>query len=812
MTRRPHRLGLESFEDRTTPALALDPTFGTGGKVIQGGVPFGAVAVQTDGRVLVAGTAAVPGQLYAAFAVARLNADGSLDTGFGNGGVAVVPPAGGLSGAGSETPAALVVQSDGKIVLAGTVDTAPQGAFDTDFAAVRLLPNGAVDTSFGTGGQVAIPFPLGGSNRPATLAAASLQPDGDLVLAGTMYVSGATEFALARLRPDGTPDPSFGTAGTAAFAINPGGQQYFDDRVAGMAIGAGGRIVLSGQVGSTGSDGVVRLRSDGSLDPSFGSGGLAALAGVTAGGVAVQSDGGVVVAGSIVNGGGRVQSFGDDPITFDSTDFAAVRLLADGSPDPAFGNSGMVSVPFTQGGTNVSGAGQVAVLSDGRIVLGGWVAPVSGQQVVARNRFGVAGLTAAGQTDRAFGEGGTTTVSFPGNSIFSGPLMAVVPDGKIILTGTADPGENDVLPAGQGSTVLARLLTSPQPARLVVSGRADGSAAVYAAGAGGSFQSAGGPIAPFPGFAGDVRVATGDFNGDGVPDTVLVTGPGTKTLMAVVSGKDGSILVPPTDPFGDANFTFGGFVAAGDIDHSGRADWVVTPELRGGPRVVIFKLLADGTFDLTSPGQPSLVANFFGIGDPSFRDGDRPALGDINGDGILDVFSIAAFNGGPRTAIFDGKDVLVARAANRDPHKLVGDFFAAPSGADEGRGGRSIAVGDVNGDGVADLIATGDNLLGTGNQVVIFSGADLIAGKFPGFGATPLANFAVSGQSPSALVSVAAVNADGDARADVAVGSGAGQESLVRVYLGKDLSGTTEPASTSLDPFGGPALNGVFVG
>src|SRR5205814_9948415 len=159
----------------------------------------------------------------------------------------------------------------------------------------------------------------------------------------------------------------------------------------------------------------------------------------------------------------------------------------------------------------------------------------------------------------------------------------------------------------------------------------------------------------------------------------------------------------------DTNFVAGGYVTAGDIDHDGRAEWVVTPELQGGPRVVIFHLLANGTFDITSPGQPSLVANFFGIGDPSFRDGDRPGLGDVNGDGILDVFSIAAFNGGPRTALYDGKDVLVARAAGRDPNKLAGRFSAAGSGRDEGRGGRSIAGGDVNGDGPADLIGTGDH-------------------------------------------------------------------------------------------------------
>jgi hypothetical protein len=121
----------------------------------------------------------------------------------------------------------------------------------------------------------------------------------------------------------------------------------------------------------------------------------------------------------------------------------------------------------------------------------------------------------------------------------------------------------------------------------------------------------------------------------------------------------------------------------------------------------------------------------------------------------------------------------------------------------------------VNGDGVADLIVTGDNLLGTGNQVVVFSGADLIAGRFPGFGATPLANFTVGGQAGNALLSVATVSVDGDKMADLAIGTGAGQPSSVKVYLGKSLVGAgTEPAASQvLDPFSGAVLvDGVFVG
>src|SRR5205085_8242956 len=194
-------------------------------------------------------------------------------------------------------------------------------------------------------------------------------------------------------------------------------------------------------------------------------------------------------------------------------------------------------------------------------------------------------------------------------------------------------------------------------------GSADGAARVFAADAAGQFQPVGGPVAPFPGFAGDVRAASGDFDGDGISDTVLVTGPGVKTMMAVVSGKDGSILLQPSDPFGDANFTFGGFVTAGDIDHDGRAEWVVTPELQGGPRVVIFRL------DPADPRGFDVVANFFGIQDASFRDGARAALGDANGDGVVDVFAIAAFNGGPRTALVDGRDVHAQTAANREPAK-----------------------------------------------------------------------------------------------------------------------------------------------
>src|SRR5439155_11263822 len=170
-------------------------------------------------------------------------------------------------------------------------------------------------------------------------------------------------------------------------------------------------------------------------------------------------------------------------------------------------------------------------------------------------------------------------------------------------------------------------------------------------------------FSPFPGFAGEVRTAVADVNGDGVEDTVVVTGPGGPIRFAVVSGTDNATyLVPPTDPFG-GGFTGGGFVAAADVDHDGRAEVVVTPDQGGGPRVTIYSLLSSG---LTVRG------NFFGIDDANFRGGVRAALGDVNHDGTADLAVAAGFLGGPRVALFGGKSLFTT------PTRLVGDFFAFP--------------------------------------------------------------------------------------------------------------------------------------
>jgi hypothetical protein len=124
-----------------------------------------------------------------------------------------------------------------------------------------------------------------------------------------------------------------------------------------------------------------------------------------------------------------------------------------------------------------------------------------------------------------------------------------------------------------------------------------------------------------------------------------------------------------------------------------------------------------------------------------------------------------------------------------------------------------VAAGDVTGDGNADLIFGGGP--GGAPRVFILSGVSVSLGDAAGAQANPIANFFVAGNANDrGGVRVAAKDADGDTRADVAIGSGAGSPSKVRIYLGKDFSGSGEPTTfQDLDPFGGAALSGgVFVG
>jgi uncharacterized delta-60 repeat protein len=121
------------------------------------------VAIQSDGKIVVAGHTSKPPSNFDDFVVARFNADGSADTSFGTGGMVITDFAG-----STDSAHALAIQPDGKIVVAGTATHGSVTFADSDFAGVRYLSNGSLDARFGSGGKVT----TGGTGVPGTLARA----------------------------------------------------------------------------------------------------------------------------------------------------------------------------------------------------------------------------------------------------------------------------------------------------------------------------------------------------------------------------------------------------------------------------------------------------------------------------------------------------------------------------------------------------------------------------------------------------------------------------------------------------------------
>jgi hypothetical protein len=392
-----------------------------------------------------------------------------------------------------------------------------------------------------------------------------------------------------------------------------------------------------------------------------------------------------------------------------------------------------------------------------------------------------------------------TPADLAGTLTFSTPADANSPRGTYPITPAGLTSPNYTITFAAGT-----LTVTPALAPLLVSGPTNGTAVVFTPGpATGRFApTPAATLTPFGPLGAGVRTAEADVDADGFPDTVLVTGPGTPIRLAVVSGKDGGTLVAPFDPFGD-NFTGGGFVAAADLDGDGRAEVVVSPDPGGGARVSVFSFVG---------GTLAVRRNFLTFtDDPAFRGGARVALGDVNGDGTPDLAVAAGFLGGPRVALFDGKTVLAG--GGTEPAKILNDFFAF-TGSDVRtlRNGAFVSIGDVDGDGKGDLIFGGGP--GGAPRVCILSGALVSAGDIAAADAAPVANFFVAGDSADRDgVRVAAVDCDGDGRADVATASGEGSPGRVRVSPGRDFTSTAEPAAfQDLDPFGQILPGGVFVG
>lgn len=282
-----------------------------------------------------------------------------------------------------------------------------------------------------------------------------------------------------------------------------------------------------------------------------------------------------------------------------------------------------------------------------------------------------------------------------------------------------------------------------------------------------------------PSFLGGVRVAAGDVNGDGVPDIITVPGPGGGPLVQVFSSKDLAVL----QSFNayDPAFRGGLFVAAGDVNHDGFTDIVTAPDLGGGPLVRVFS------------GKDNSNLLSFNAYDPAFLGGVRVAAGDINGDGFADIITGPGFGGGPLVRVFDGNTGAGLLSFNAYAGPIVGGIY--------------VAVNDVNGDGTMDIVTTPG--VGGGPLVNVFNGSTgTLLSSFNAYPpvTTPLPLFGSDGVWQSGL-RVAAVDVNGDGKAEIITGVGPSQRPEIKIFDAVTLA--------QLDQFFAydeAYLGGVFVG
>ncbi|MGH7176598.1 MAG: hypothetical protein ACREJC_04390, partial [Tepidisphaeraceae bacterium] len=393
---------IERLESRVLMAAgALDTSFSGDGKAtleFSSDIVLAAadVAVQADGKTVIVGkdTDTRFGGFINDFAVARLNLDGTPDVTFGTGGRGVVRTIVGSGGRASAN--CVAIQPDGKILVAGVAGaTFP----DVQFAVVRYLPNGSLDTSFDGDGTRLVNF------RGSVLDIV-VQNDGKIVLVGgTLDASlgGTTrDFAIARLNPDGKLDGTFDDDGKKQVGF--GG----DDQAEAVAIDSNGRIVVVGGSGSKFA--LTRLNPDGDRDGTFNQTGevlttVPGRANAKALGVIIQSSGRIVVAGTA------------------DGQFVRARYLPDGRIDQTFGGLAGAGFGITDFG-GLDEAHDLIQSADGGLIVAGR----------SNGKFALAAFTADGLPNSSFGTGGKVVTEVGSGDILS-VALAKGPGRRFVVAG-----------------------------------------------------------------------------------------------------------------------------------------------------------------------------------------------------------------------------------------------------------------------------------------------------------------------------------------------------------------------------------------
>ncbi len=380
---------------------------------------FFGVAAQRDGRIVAAGEAGTGAD--ARLLVARFNANGTLDTSFGSGGIALAP----LSFTGT-VGRAVAVDSSGNILVAGQLTN---GTADDGMLLERFTSAGRLDGGFGSGGAAVALVTQGGA-----AFSIALQGDGKIVLGGSGGPApGQNETALARFTASGAADMSFG--GTGGAPAGSALQNLGEFSVAnGVAVDASGRIVIAGSTrpGLQVLNGLAaRFNPNGTLDTSFGSGGaFVQFPSGTSGSVAFQA---IALQGSNIVLGGVT------PVISGSVAIVA-RLTAGGQPDPSFNGGNPVALGATAPAVTQTPPspypGIYGLAIDGSdIIAGGFIIDNAQHQEPALFALG-----SSGALDPGFGSGGFSFTSTSPYDTELGAIAVSPADGGVVAAGAATLG------------------------------------------------------------------------------------------------------------------------------------------------------------------------------------------------------------------------------------------------------------------------------------------------------------------------------------------------------------------------------------
>src|SRR5579883_3171867 len=281
-------------------------------------------------------------------------------------------------------------------------------------------------------------------------------------------------------------------------------------------------------------------------------------------------------------------------------------------------------------------------------------------------------------------------------------------------------------------------------------------------------------------YTGGVRFAMADINGDGVPDLITLSEAGIESRIRIWDGKTAQMIADIV-PF--PGYLGGLYVAAGDVNADGIADIAVGTDLGNSPHVKVY----DGR-------TLSELASFYAY-EQGFLGGVQVAMGDITHNGYADLVTAPGYGAGADIAIFDGRTLRPGVT----PQKLFGDFYMYDPAM---TAGINLAVGDVYGNGYADIIA--GPRVGPAHLRIV-SGAALAAGDGPVFTTSMILWPGDTG------LRVAAVDAYGDGRTEVMVAPSGADNGQIAIISQQQLLTNNPSGAQWLDPLPG-LTTGVWVG